>query len=180
MGVLLLTSEQVAQVSGLVAQYIAAQREVFLPRAVPLTAVQRAAMSGFFAPQLLDGIRVCGIGWCSGRESIVLPDADGNGDCQSTKLRRNGRNYLCDAVVSHEPFTDGLLFHELVHAVQYEKLGLAEFAAKYVRGFLSGGSYEVIPLEMNALELDARFARAPTRTFSIEAEVGAWIDSDRL
>jgi len=63
-----------------------------------------------------------------------------------------------DTVVSHEPFNDRLLFHELVHVVQYEKLGLEGFAAKYVRGFLNGGSYEGIPLEMNAYELDARFA----------------------
>ena len=35
-----------------------------------------------------------------------------------------------DTVVSHEPFTNRLLFHELVHVVQYEKLGLEEFAAK--------------------------------------------------
>jgi hypothetical protein len=45
-----------------------------------------------------------------------------------------------DTVVSHEPFTERLLFHKLVHVVQYEKLGLAEFAAKYISGFLNGGS----------------------------------------
>jgi hypothetical protein len=52
-----------------------------------------------------------------------------------------------DTVVSHEPFTNSVLFHELVHVVQYQKLGLIEFAAKYVRGFLSGGSYQVKSLE---------------------------------
>jgi hypothetical protein len=41
-----------------------------------------------------------------------------------------------DTVVSQEPFTGRLLFHELVHVVQYEKLSLPEFAGKYVRGFL--------------------------------------------
>ena len=41
-----------------------------------------------------------------------------------------------DTVVSHEPFTERLLFQELVHIIQYEKLGLAEFAAKYARGWL--------------------------------------------
>jgi len=60
---------------------------------------------------------------------------------------------FADTIVSHEPFTDRLLFHELVHVVQYQKLGLPEFAAKYVRGFLNGGSYEAIPLEVNAYEL---------------------------
>jgi hypothetical protein len=53
---------------------------------------------------------------------------------------------------------------------------LDEFAARYVGGFLSGGSYEAIPLEMNAYELDARFAAEPTRPFPVEAEVQEWID----
>lgn len=85
-----------------------------------------------------------------------------------------------DTVVSHEPFSDRLLFHELVHFVQYEKLGLEGFADKYVRGFLSGGSYEAIPLEMNAYQLDTRFAGAPTRAFSVADEVQGWIDAGKL
>jgi hypothetical protein len=85
-----------------------------------------------------------------------------------------------DTVVSHEPFSERLLFHELVHVIQYEKLGLAEFAAKYVRGFLTGGSYEAIPLEMNAHELDARFAAEPAKVFSVAAEVQAGIDASRF
>ena len=89
-------------------------------------------------------------------------------------------NTYMDTVVSHEPFTDRLLFHELVHVVQYEKLGLAKFAAKYVKGFLSGGSYEAIPLEMNAYELDARFATEQTKAFSVAAEVKSWIDRARF
>ncbi len=81
-----------------------------------------------------------------------------------------------DTVVFHEPIVNRLLFHELVHVVQYAKLGLAEFAAKYVKGFLTGGSYEAIPLERNAYELDARYAKAPGDTFSVEDEVQEWID----
>jgi hypothetical protein len=42
-----------------------------------------------------------------------------------------------DTIVSHEPFTKELLFHELVHVAQYEKLGLADFAAKYVTALAS-------------------------------------------
>lgn len=85
-----------------------------------------------------------------------------------------------DTVVSHEAFTDRLLFHELVHVVQYAKLGLSEFAAKYVRGLLSGGSYEAIPLERNAHELDERFAAAPTNVFSVASVVEAWVDAGRF
>jgi hypothetical protein len=85
-----------------------------------------------------------------------------------------------DTVVSRLPFTDRLLFHELVHAVQYQKLGLPTFAARYVTGFLTGGSYEAIPLEMNAYELDARFAAAPAISFSVATEVQAWIDAGKF
>jgi hypothetical protein len=69
-----------------------------------------------------------------------------------------------------EPLTEALLFHELVNAVQY-KLGLRGFAEHYVRGFLRGGSYEEIPLEKQAYELEARFAEDRDTGFSVEAEV---------
>lgn len=84
-----------------------------------------------------------------------------------------------DTIVSHGPLTERTLFHELVH-VQYAKLGLSAFAAKYVTGFLKGGSYEAIPLEMNAYELDARFASAPLNSFLVETEVQAWIDAGKF
>jgi hypothetical protein len=85
-----------------------------------------------------------------------------------------------DTIVSHEQFTNELLFHELVHVVQYEKLGLADFSRKYVTGFLNGGSYETIPVERNAYQLAARFAAAPMNPFSVEAMVQAWIDAGRF
>jgi len=78
---------------------------------------------------------------------------------------------LLDTVISHGPLTDRLLFHELVHVVQYQKLGVADFATKYVTGFLrSGGSYES----------DARFASGPRKTFSVETEVEVWIRANRF
>jgi hypothetical protein len=49
-----------------------------------------------------------------------------------------------------------------VHAVQYWQLGLQGFAEHYVRGFLSGGSYEEIPLEKQAYELEGRLVKDPT------------------
>ena len=84
-----------------------------------------------------------------------------------------------DTVVSHEPFTDRLLFRELVRVDQYERLGVAEFA-NYLTGFLGGGKYEAIPLEMNPYELDRRFASEPAKAFSVASEVGAWADAGRF
>lgn len=64
---------------------------------------------------------------------------------------------FCDVVVSHEPFSAGLLFHELVPVEQYRQLGIPRFSELYVRGFLNGGSDEAIPLEVNAYSLEDRF-----------------------
>lgn len=172
-----------AQVSWVVQQvlgYIERQRPAFRYRAVPLSPNQKAAMQPFFPASTLEAARIIvlagervsnppfyvqlvGMGF----ESAALPDF-------STMAAIT----FVDTVVSHGAFTDRLLFHELVHVIQYAKLGLEGFANKYVRGFLSGGSYESIPLEMNAYELDARFAGAPTKAFSVADEVREWIDRD--
>jgi hypothetical protein len=42
---------------------------------------------------------------------------------------------------------------------------LSQFSAQYVKGFLNGGSYEASPLEMNAYELEARYAAEPAKLF---------------
>ena len=85
-----------------------------------------------------------------------------------------------DTVVSHGPFTDELLFHELVHVEQYRQLGISNFSALYVRGFLVGGGYEGIPLERNAYILGARFEKDSTRRFSVADEVAEWSAADRF
>jgi hypothetical protein len=85
-----------------------------------------------------------------------------------------------DVVVSHEPFSDGLLFHELVHVEQYRRLGIANFAALYVRGFLNGGGYHDIPLEINAYHLGGCFEADPANLFSVADEVSKWIAQDRF
>ena len=85
-----------------------------------------------------------------------------------------------DVVVSHEPFSNSLLFHELVHVEQYRQLGIVRFSELYVRGFLNGGSYEAIPLEINAYSLGARYQKSPDAYFSVEDEVRHWIRTNRF
>jgi hypothetical protein len=83
-------------------------------------------------------------------------------------------------VVSHEEFSDELLFHELVHVVQYAQLGSKEFSVRYVNGFIKSGSYEGIPLEKQAHELDARFSADKNQPFSVAEEVRSWIEAGKL
>ena len=127
-----LTPEQIAEVSGLVAQYIASQREKYAPQAIPLATQRKAAMP--FSRQLLAGTRLL----------VLRGERVGNPDFYPT-LRGLGFKNLpdqstmaaitfCDVVVSHEAFSDGLLFHELVHVEQYRQLGIPPFSELYVRG----------------------------------------------
>jgi hypothetical protein len=46
-------------------------------------------------------------------------------------------------------------------AVVGRQLGIPRFAELYVRGFLSGGGYDGIPLEINAYDLCGKFERSP-------------------
>lgn len=51
---------------------------------------------------------------------------------------------------------DSLYFHELVHVVQWDRLGVDNFLLAYAVGLLQHG-YEQSPLEQMAFELQARF-----------------------
>jgi hypothetical protein len=173
---------EIARVIQQVADYVEQQRRTYRGRALPLDAHQRSAMQSFFPPPALDSTRVVVLAGERVGNPPFYPALQGMGFEPGSlpDFSLMAAITFRDTVVSHEPFTERLLFHELVHVVQYQKLGLQEFAAKYVSGFLNGGSYEAIPLEMNAYELDARFAMHATESFSVEAEVRAWIDGGRF
>ncbi len=137
-------------------------------------------MDGFLSPRLLDGTRLLVLQG----ERVANPDF-------YPMLRSLGLNNLpdqsamaaitfCDVVVSHEPFSNGLLFHELVHVEQYRRLGSPRFSELYVHGFLDGGGYEANPLEVNAYALGGRFVQNPANRFSVADEVGRWIAEDRF
>ena len=116
-----LTLDQVAQVSELVAGYISAQRKKYGPRAVPLSAQQRAPLEPFFAREVLDNVRMLVL------EGERVPNPEFYPMLRSLGFKNlpdqsaMGAITFCDVVVSHEPFSDGLLFHEFVHVEQYRQ-----------------------------------------------------------
>ena len=82
-----------------------------------------------------------------------------------------------DVIVSHDNFTDALLFHELVHVVQYSQMDMKEFSTRFIQGFIQGGSYEKIPLEMHARALEDRFSQGGG-PFSVDDEVRQWREAN--
>jgi hypothetical protein len=175
-----LSPEQIDQVSGAVAKYIASQRSRFLSRSAKLSNAQKAAMAGFFRTDLLETTQIVVLD----NERIGNPDfypmLTGIGFSNLPDFSRMDAVTFRDVVASHVPFSNGLLFHELVHVEQYRQLGVPRFAELYVRGFLNGGGYYGIPLEINARDLGSRFEAHPDHAFSVETEVGSWIHQGRF
>jgi len=174
------SSAQIAQFANLVEAYISKQRHTYIGRAVPLSAAQRSEMEPFFVPDVLDRVRlVVLVG-----ERVPNPDfypmlsALGLDDLPDQEA--SAAITFCDVVVAHTPFSSGLLFHELVHVEQYRQLGVARFSELYVRGFLNGGRYETIPLEVNAYALGERFENHPGQTFPVAEIVQTWIAEGRF
>jgi hypothetical protein len=160
--------------------YIEEQRQTFRGRAVPLAPHLQSAMQPFFRQATLDSTHILVLNReridnphfyqqlvQMGLDSVLLPS-----------FEEMAAITLVDTIVFQVRLDPRTLFHELVHVIQYEKLGLRGFATKYVRGFLAGGSYWEIPLERNAYELDTRFTAEPTRPFSVQDEVQMWIDRE--
>ena len=172
------SESQIDEVVQQVRDYIGSQREAYLGKASPLDQKQKAVMRAFFPESALNSTRLLVL---AGQRVSNPPFYAGlitmgfKADELPDFANMDAITYV-DTIVSYGPFEERLLFHELVHVVQYEKLGLAQFAAKYVNGFFTGGSYRAIPLERNAYELDARFAKAPASAFSVLDEVQEWMD----
>jgi hypothetical protein len=175
-----LTPDQIAQVKGLVAQYISTQREKYAPRAIPLSVRQKTALKGFLSAEVLDGTRLLLLRGERVGNPDFYPMLRGLGFNNLPDQSTMGAITFSDVVVSHETFSNGLLFHELVHVEQYRQLGIPRFSELYVRGFLNGGSYEAIPLEVNAYTLGGRFESDPQRVFSVDDEVRRWAAEGRL
>ncbi len=175
-----LTPEQVTQVTTFVTQYIADQRDRYAPNAVPLSPQQRDAVARFFSAQLLNTARVVVLRGERVSNPDFYPMLRSLGFRNLPDQSTMGAITFSDVVVSHQAFTDGLLFHELVHVEQYRQLGVPRFAELYVRGFLDGGSYDAIPLEVNAYTLGSRFEASPTHEFSVHDEVQDWITHGRF
>jgi len=164
----------VSQLATMVEEYINSSRKKYAPQTVPLTDAQRNTMQPFFTDSVLDSARLCLL------HGIRVP----NPSMYSMAKMMGIRNLpdfsdmaaitFVDVIVSHQEFTDALLFHELVHVVQYAQMGLKEFAARYVNGFIQGGSYEEIPLEKNAYLLESRFSQGNGNPFSVDDEVRQW------
>ncbi len=169
---------EIVEYSGLIAAFIRSQRDTYLEKAAGLSEVQIENFSPFFNTGLL-------------KNTFFYRKIDGPIEDPAFLKELNDRGIyfsldhlraitFMDVVVSYEELKPQIQFHELVHVVQYQKLGLKQFAHKYLRGFLATGVYESIPLEKNAYALDKAYIQNPQQPFSVEQEVQNWINGNKF
>lgn len=158
-------------------QWVKEQQAVHRPLARMLSDVERLEYAQFFDSRTLDLVRV-----------RIVPAIQNPGFYQVFRplLQNLGIPELDFSTMAGITFVDTillsqwqmlsdvrpLLFHELVHVVQYETLGAQAFVERYVHGWATNGfHYHAIPLERDAYELQARYEANPCLAFSVIEEV---------
>lgn len=152
-----------------VAAYITRNRHRLIEGAAALPTAQKRRLAPYFPEAILNTVRV------HQRDPLPIPHPP-----FTSLVRKLGLSYpdlsltaaitFGDLIVTREPMSISLLFHELVHVVQYRQLGISAFARHYVQGLLTHRAYEKIPLEAHAFHLEARF-EFDRQPFNVEAEV---------
>ena len=170
----------ISQLASMVEEYVTSSRKKYAPQAVPLTDAQRSAMQPFFSPAILDSARLCVLHGARVSNPSMYPMAKMMGIRNLPDFPAMTAITFVDIIVSHQDFTDALLFHELVHVAQYAQMDMKEFAARFVNGFIQGGSYEEIPLEKMAHALEDRFSQDVTQVFSVDDEVRQWREAETI
>ncbi len=136
---------------------------------------ERGALRGFFDEALLSRVRVASVARIEDPIGAGVLRRIGFGSVASLRGVR-GMAFPGAIVVADGSPSLGLLFHELVHVVQYERLGVGRMLRRYVREYFeSGGDYFEIAAERCAYALQARFERERRAAFSVEAEVERWM-----
>ena len=152
------------------------QRDRYRSAGRKLEDEERDELRGFFEPETLDKTRI-----------KIVPVIE-NPDFYSTLVEMGipepmdlttaaGITYIDTVLISerylnHQSQWLPLIFHELVHIVQYEVLGIRKFMEQYVFGWADHGfSYASIPMEKNAFDLAAKYESNTKHGFSVINEV---------
>lgn len=158
-------------------RWMAAQRELHRRLASPLPDTTRVALRGYFEPDTLDRTLVRRVPVIENPAFYkTFVDA---GEAIPLDFHAWTAITFDDVILVSDDLVPGaaphsVIFHEMVHVVQYGVLGIKEFARRYVEGLaLNRFQYMTLPLETAAFDLQDKFEKSGGVPFSAEAEVRA-------
>ncbi len=174
------TEEQIVEAATRVVSYLREQRERYLNTARPLANHQKALMWPYFSAPLLESIKIVEL---KGKERVANPsfyeEYRALGFVNLPEVTHMQSLTFLDVIVFNERFAERSLFHGLVHAVQFEVLGLERYAELFVRSFVNTRLHFSVPLEAHAFSLESRFVAKPASRFSVEEQVRLWVKQER-
>ncbi|MGO9404423.1 MAG: hypothetical protein ACLPVW_13245 [Terriglobales bacterium] len=173
------SEEQVREVIDRVSSYMQQQREHYLASAVPLSEAHKTLLRSYFSASVLDQVRVVEL---NGKRMPNLPfqqEAKALGFENLPEFAHMASMTFLDVVVFSEKLSERRLFHALVHAVQFQVLGLEYCAELLVRSFAHTKSHVTVPLDAHAFSLESKFSGQPPERFSVEDEVRLWLKQGR-
>jgi|HubBroStandDraft_6_1064221.scaffolds.fasta_scaffold181976_1 hypothetical protein len=175
-----LSEKQIHEAVARVSAYLREQKELYFPSAKPLNNQQKALMWPFFTAVLLDRVRIVDP---RGLQRVPNPpffaEARALGFVNLPEFPHLHSLTFLDVVVFNEKITARSLFHGLVHAVQFDVLGLERYTDLFVRSFVNTKLHFSVPLEAHAFSLESKFAGQPASRFSVEEQVRLWIRQGR-
>jgi hypothetical protein len=173
------TEEQVLEFVDHVSSYLREQRERYSHFAVPLTKHQKALMWPYFSAALLDGIKIVELNGARVPNPPFYDQARALGFVNLPEITHMHSLTFLDVVVFNEKITERTLFHGLVHAIQFDVLGLERYTELFVRSFVNTKLHFSVPLEAHAFSMESKFAGAPAHRFSVEDQVRLWVKEGR-
>lgn len=174
-----LNSAQVALAIDYVTAYLREKREHYFPDALPLSNQYKARMWPYFSSQLLDSIRIVELHGKRVPAPSFYAQARSLGFDNLPQVTHMDSVTFIDVLVFNQTLKERSLFHALVHAVQFQVLGLERYTEMFVQSFLKTKAHFSVPLEAHAFALESRFKRSSAERFSAEDEVRRWVKDGR-
>jgi len=157
--------------------WIQEERDLHLPEARALTEREKTRLAPFFPAEILDSARIRFVPRFKNPDFLAALAEPG--EAPPLDLRTANAMALDDTILALEHLVEpqgepwlALLFHELVHVVQYKTLGTPAFIRSYIQSLEDANfDYFKIRHEAQAYELQHRFEARPGEGFSVVDEV---------
>ena len=153
-------------------KWISDQRELHNPHSAPLSQKEIGIFQRFFCEETIKRVRVRHVPRIE--NPLFYADLARAGVPIPFDFRKMAGITFDDTILTSDLYVHAqprisLLFHEMVHVVQYGLLGVSEFTKQYVQGWVQNRFvYAEIPLECDAYKLQQCFERTPQFAFSVE------------
>lgn len=174
-----LNDTQIRQAVECVSSYLRDQRERYLPSAAPLTEPYQAMMRPYFSATLLGQVKVVELHGERLPNPPFYAEAKALGFVSLPDITHMNSLTFLDVMVFNEEVARRSLFHALVHAVQFQVLGLERYTELFVHSFVNTRFHFRVPIEAHALFLESKFAQPAAKSFSVEDQVRLWAKQNR-